>query len=197
MKNCFGGAGGAKNGVGTLIPMLILETAGISPQVSWHYQVEGFFWNILFMFLINKLWDPIHALAFQTCFLYPLTSWACPLTFQTCFPCLSGMLRYACLSGLGISQDLKKDLTTLLSDWSTSLISGYKLGVVRIGISVATDSKEETVAACGLWGSAMGKTPSTWLPRNIMGKYWSTSDITSKSQGKIAGIRQKRVWHWI
>ena len=73
------------------------------------------------MFLINKLWDPIHALAFQTCFLYPLASWACPLTFQTCFPCLSGMLRYACLSGLGISQDLKIDLTTLLSDWSTSL----------------------------------------------------------------------------
>ena len=149
------------------------------------------------MFLINKLWVSIHALAFQTCFLYPLTSWACPLTFQTCFPCLSGMLRYACLSGLGISQDLKIDLTTLLSDWSTSLISGYKLGVVRIGISVATDSEEETVAACGLWESAMGKTPSTWLPRNMMGKYWSTSDITSKSQGKIAGIRQKGVWHWI
>ena len=111
----------ARNGAGTLIPLLFLETARIYPQGCWHNQVEGFSWNIPHMFLINKLWDPIHALAFQTCFPCPLTFRACPLTFQTCFPRLPWMLRYVCRSGHGISQDLKIDLTTLLSDWSTSL----------------------------------------------------------------------------
>ena len=75
----------ARNGAGTLIPLLFSETARIYPQGCWHYQVEGFSWNIPHMFLINKLWDPIHALAFQTCFPCPLTFRACPLTFQTCF----------------------------------------------------------------------------------------------------------------
>ena len=89
-KNCFGGAGGAKTGGGRLIPLLFLETAGISPQGCWHYQVEGFSWNILCfsstsfgipsMHWHSKhvsyiLWHPGHALwhsrhvshAFQAC----------------------------------------------------------------------------------------------------------------------------------
>ena len=77
------------------------------------------------------------------------------------------MLRYACLSGLGISQDLKIDLTTLLSDWSTSLISGYKLGMVKIGISVSTEVKRKQEPVTAPPASFSGRQDECALPERV------------------------------
>ena len=78
------------NGAGTLITSIITHTALISPQDCWYFQVEGFSGNILHMFLSNKLWGPIHALA-----------------FQTCFSCPPGMSRHVCHCGTGFFHNLK------------------------------------------------------------------------------------------
>ena len=110
-----------QNGGGALIPLLFLETARISPQGVWHYQVEGFSGNIPHMFLINKLWDPILKLAFQTCFSNPWHSIH-----------VSHAPRHAWARWVAKN---RSDHTAL---WLVD-ITGYKTGVVGIGHQ------------CGVW----------------------------------------------
>ena len=102
------------------------------------------------------------------------------LPFQTCFPRLPCMLRYVCYSGHGISQDLKIDMITLLSDWSTSL--AINKGCWEQTSVWSTGSEKEAMGSDSSTSFILQQT--TWVFTS-----WKRSDLPSPGD---------RVWmNWV